>query len=72
MSLKESAERGDPKMTHAERKVMDLLVDFWNAYVALPDTCGTRDNEEVRDAIHRIQGVLAIRVARRVDHDVWR
>jgi len=59
-------------MTEKEKEVMQHLINFWNGYLALPDTTGVCDTEDIRHAIHKIQGVMAIRVARRVDPDIWR
>lgn len=59
-------------LTESERKALNHLVEFWNAYVSLADTTGVRDTEEVREAVHKIQGVMALRVARRVDPDFWK
>lgn len=57
-------------MTDAEITAMQHLVNFWNAYVMLPDTVGVIETTEVRHAVHKIQGVLAIRVARRANPEI--
>lgn len=59
-------------MTLKEKEAMEHLVNFWNAYVALPDSGGTETKRTVCDAVHVIQGVMAIRVARRANPEVWR
>lgn len=59
-------------MTAKEKEAMEHLVKFWNAYLALPDSKGSETTRTICDAVHIIQGVLAIRVARRADPEVWR
>lgn len=58
-----------------EKAVLDHLTALWNAYLALSpklDLSHPDPHAIVRDAVHAIQGVIAMRVARRVDPDVWR
>lgn len=57
-------------MTDEEKSAMQALVDFWNQFVALGCHRST-DGKEVADAVHQIQSVFALRVARRVDPDIW-
>lgn len=59
-------------MTSQEKVAMSHLEDFWNAYLALPNVGGSETTETVCDAVHVIQGILAIRVARRVNPEIWR
>ena len=59
-------------MTLKEKEAMEHLVNFWNAYLALPDTQGSETTRTICDAVHVIQGVLAIRVARRANPEMWR
>lgn len=59
-------------MTDKEKVAMQCLVDFWNAYLALPDSKGSETTRTIMDAVHVIQGVLAIRVARRANPEIWR
>lgn len=58
-------------LTHGERRVLTLLADAWNEFLAIgvihPD-----DATEFRQAIHCCQNIMAWRVARRVDPDAWR
>lgn len=56
-------------MTDKEKEVMQHLVDFWNGYLSLPDPQAT---QMVSEAVYVIQGVLAVRVARRVNPEVCR
>ena len=57
-------------LTEAERAILDSLADAWNGFVRLgndhPD-----DLTEFRQAIHSAQNLIAFRVARRVDPEVW-
>lgn len=59
-------------MTNKEKEAMEHLVNFWNAFLALPDQESSASSKTVCDAVHMIQGVLAIRVARRANPEVWR
>jgi hypothetical protein len=60
-------------LTHSEKKAINHLVDFWNAYLHLPETGNAdEDKKAVCDAVNTIQAVMAFRVARRVDPDYWR
>jgi len=58
-------------MTTQEKVAMDHLVNFWNAYVALPDARGAEATRTIANAMHIIQGIMAIRVARRVNPEIW-
>jgi hypothetical protein len=58
-------------MTDAEKEVMSKLVEFWNAYVKLPQDNSSSHSSTVCNAVHMIQGVLAMRVAARVNPEVW-
>jgi hypothetical protein len=59
------------EMTDEEKLVMDKLVDFWNAFVQLSESPKVNDQIQVMDAVHAIQGVLAMRVARRANPEIW-
>lgn len=54
----------------AERLVLDQLAEAWNAWCELgqrrPD-----DDQEMQISIHRAQHLIALRVARRMDPEVW-
>lgn len=61
----------DVKLRRAESEILDRLADAWNAWCGL----GSRspdDDREFQDAIHRAQTLVALRVARRADPQVWR
>lgn len=64
--------RGEVRMTDKEREVMTKLVEFWNAFCELQQPEGSNAQVRVQQAVHEIQGVMALRVARRVDPDLWR
>lgn len=61
---------GHPGITQDEHEVLHHLVEAYTKFVALgakhPD-----DNDEFRYAIHLAQQKVAMRVARRVDPDLW-
>lgn len=56
-------------ITKAELDAMNHLVSFWNAYCELPSS--DHEKTDVCNAIHVIQGLLAIRVARRANPEIW-
>jgi len=60
----------DAGLTWQEKDVLKYLGDAWNHFNSLQNT-STDDHNEFRDAIHRTQQIIALRVARRVDKDVW-
>ncbi len=59
-------------MTDEEKILMDKLVDFWNEFTVLNQGGSLNDQVRVMDAVHAIQGVLAIRVARRANPEIWK
>ena len=61
----------DAGLTWQEKDVLKYLGDAWNHFNSLQNT-STDDQNEFRDAIHRAQQIIALRVARRVDKDVWK
>lgn len=60
-----------PHLTPVERDLVEQLADVWNLYVTL-DNRGEDDDMQFMDAIHTAQQIIALRVARRVDPDIWR
>jgi hypothetical protein len=60
-----------PRATIQERIVVRLLAEAWNAFLAL-DRDHPDELIEMRSAIHRGQDLIAFRVARRADPDLWR
>jgi hypothetical protein len=61
---------GEGGLEEEELQILNSLADAWNRFVALakkhPD-----DNDEFRRAIHQAQQLVALRVARRVNPQVW-
>lgn len=58
-------------LTEQESKVLALTAECWNSWCSLTAS-SISDNEEFMRAIHMAQGLIALRVARRVDPGVWR
>jgi hypothetical protein len=58
-------------MTDDEIKCMQHLVDFWNSYLKLPDNIEI-STSEINSSVNNILGMLAIRVAKRVNPEIWR
>jgi hypothetical protein len=62
--------KSSPQLTLLEQTVLANLVAAWKSFVTLEHRSGN-DDQEFRDAIHRCQQLVALRVARRVDPEVW-
>jgi hypothetical protein len=58
-------------LTYQEKEVLDDLKKAWDKFAALGDHI-SHDLTEFSYAIHLAQQKLAVRVARRIDTDVWR
>lgn len=58
-------------LTSAEKQVLHLSADLWNAFVKLPKEHPS-DVPEFQAALHELQALIALRVARRVNPEVWR
>lgn len=58
-------------LTSTEKEVLRLLSEAWNVFVNLDDK-HPDDDDEFRRAIHDAQKTVALRVARRIDTDVWK
>ena len=58
-------------LTEAEKTVLQKLGETWNLFCSLDNRLND-DNKEFLDCIHRAQQIIAMRVARRVDPEVWR
>lgn len=54
-----------------EIEILQHTKDIWDKFLKLEDKV-FYDNQEMQDAIHRVQQLIALRVARRVDMMVWR
>lgn len=59
------------RLTFGEEEILKYLANAWNLFSNL-DHCSEVDNKEFLDAIHRAQQLIALRVARRVNPEVWR
>ena len=59
------------KLTDKEVVVLAHLADAWNEFCELEDT-PERDIDVFMDCINTAQSRIALRVARRVDPDIWR
>jgi len=57
-------------LTYDEKLVLNHLKSAWNIFVGLDKHC-VLDKTEFVEAIHRAQSIIALRVARRVDVDIW-
>lgn len=60
--------------TEAERRVLHAAVDLAQAYNALQREEGVSHpshGQDVADAVHVVQRVIAVRLAKRVDPEAW-
>jgi hypothetical protein len=60
----------DDGLTDTEGEVMDALCEAYNAYLEL-DEQHPADHHEFEAAIHRLQDLLAVRIARRSYPEGW-
>lgn len=58
------------KTTDLEKETLEHLADAWRCFLRLP-VMHPNDHEEFVDALHRIQCLIAWRVAVRLEPDVW-
>jgi hypothetical protein len=58
-----------PGLTSGERLVLHHLAEAWNKWCHVMGD--VEQGSEMADAIHRAQDLVALRVAQRVDPDVW-
>lgn len=58
------------KLTKDETECLTYLADAWNAFNQLQGV-PSWDKSEFMQAIHRAQSLIAVRVAQRIDPDVW-
>ena len=54
-------------MTDEERRLLDLTVDVWNGFVALPAQ-HPEELHEMGHAIHRVQHLIMVRPTRRAEN----
>lgn len=64
----------NPSLTPEEKAVLASLTLAWNSFLNLPrspsDTLD--DASDFRQAIHRAEDLIAVRVARRLEPDIWK
>ena len=58
-------------LTDNEKEILQLLAESYNKYLSLNDKLEFDDLDFVR-AIHWLQSMIALRVARRIDPKIWR
>jgi hypothetical protein len=58
------------KLTEQERKILALTAEVWNEYTKLEEV-HPNEFEELSLFVHQIQYLMARRVARRVDPEIW-
>ena len=57
-------------LTDKEKECLALLAESWKIFVEL-DAKHPQDDSEFCTALHDAQKMIALRVARRIDKDVW-
>jgi hypothetical protein len=57
-------------LTEQEKVVLEATASVWNEYLKLEEV-HPDERDEVKFAIHQIQHLVARRVARRVDPNIW-
>ena len=58
-------------LTADEKRLLRMTGEVWNTWCELPGR-SSDDNDEFQRAIHAAQHLIALRVARRVDPEIWR
>lgn len=58
------------KLTDQEQEILKKLVEAYSLFTNLENRSDA-DNKEFVDAVHRAQQLIALRVARRVNPEVW-
>jgi hypothetical protein len=56
--------------TEKEKSILNQTTDIWNNWLLMSGRLSDED-QDVRTAIHTIQRVIALRLARRVDPETW-
>lgn len=64
------APAADAGLTDNERRVLYHLATAWNEFSVMGRKCSA-DDQEFIDAIHKAQQLIALRVARRANPDIW-
>ena len=57
-------------LTQTEKECLMHLADAWNVFAQLQNVLPC-DQQEFMQAIHRAQSIIAVRVAQRLEPDVW-
>jgi hypothetical protein len=68
--LLKQAEKTSAGLTEEEKSILNLTADLVNQYGAL-ESVHESEMDELALYIHQIQYLIARRVARRVDPDIW-
>ena len=58
-------------LTIEEQSLLNITGQLWNDFLNLSDTLD-HDLKEFQDSIHRLQQIIALRVARRINPEIWR
>lgn len=62
----------NPNLTEEELDVLRLLSSSWTEFTLLPQITFNQDQmNDFRQAIHTCQRIIATRVAKRLEPDVW-
>ncbi len=61
---------GSVGLTDEEKEVLELSAQLWNKFIRLHSPHPS-DHIEMQLKIHGIQEMVALRVARRVDPEIW-
>ncbi len=62
---------GMAKLTPLEMRVLDQTAELVTAWARLPDRL-QEDNAQLELAVHQVQQLVGVRVARRADPQAWR
>lgn len=57
-------------LTHQEKEVISHISEAFNSFIALKEK-GVNDNEDFKNAANAMHRLIALRVARRADPDIW-
>lgn len=57
-------------LSYQEQEVLDLLIEAWNKYLDLP-VQHNDDNNEFEKGIHQCQQIIALRVARKAEPEIF-
>lgn len=58
-------------LSSQEKRVLELTAAVWNEYMKMPEVHPS-DRTELQLFIHQIQNLIGMRVARRVNPEIWR